>query len=502
MKKNKHSLIKLNTVTSLTFEILTILSGMIIPRYMLIYYGSSINGLVSSITQFLGFISLCEVGMGAVVPANLYKPLAQKDTYSISCIMKSARKFYQLIAFILLLYVMVLATILPVIRKEYSSLYIVSLLVIISLSTFAQYYFGIAYSLLLKADQKQYVIFIADSLAIVFNSVIVIFLISRGLSIHAVKLFSAIVFILRPLFLTYYVNKKYNLQKNVTYSLEPIKQKWNGLAQHFASTVQEKADIIILTFLSTLENVSVYSVYYMIVNGIRGFIYAATAGISASIGTMIGHDEYDELKKTFKYFEWTMHTISILLFSVTSCLIVPFVQIYTCGVKDYDYSAPSFALVLCMALSARCIQMPYNIVVQAANHFKQTQNSAIIEPLVNVLLSIVLVKRYGLIGIAIGTFVAMVYRVIYLAIYLTQNILRISIFDFIKQCGVDLVEAILIYIMSTFFKVSNDSYFLWSLHAIIILVIAVIICLVVNVLFYKSNMLVLKRKVQKKIGLF
>lgn len=43
------------------------------------YFGSELNGLVTSITQFLGFITLLEAGVGNVVQSSLYRPLAQKD---------------------------------------------------------------------------------------------------------------------------------------------------------------------------------------------------------------------------------------------------------------------------------------------------------------------------------------------------------------------------------------------------------------------------------------
>ncbi|NLA84082.1 MAG: sugar isomerase, partial [Clostridiales bacterium] len=55
----------------------------------------------------------------------------------------------------------------------------------------------------------------------------------------------------------------------------------------------------------------------------------------------------------------------------------------------------------------------------AAGHYKQTQMSAIIEMLLNIIISIALVFRWGLVGVAIGTFIAMAYRTCYLALYLS-----------------------------------------------------------------------------------
>ena len=64
----------LNSTSSLIYQLITIVCGFVLPRFFLTHYGSEVNGLVSSITQFLGFISLAECGVGAVVQSTLYKP--------------------------------------------------------------------------------------------------------------------------------------------------------------------------------------------------------------------------------------------------------------------------------------------------------------------------------------------------------------------------------------------------------------------------------------------
>lgn len=83
----------LNSASSLIYQMITIVCGFILPRFFLSFYGSAVNGLISSITQFLGFISLAECGVGAVVQSALYKPLANNDMQEVSKIMKSADRF-------------------------------------------------------------------------------------------------------------------------------------------------------------------------------------------------------------------------------------------------------------------------------------------------------------------------------------------------------------------------------------------------------------------------
>lgn len=56
-----------NTVASLLFQATTIVCGFVLPRVFLQHFGSEINGLVNSISQFLSVVAFLEFGVGAVV---------------------------------------------------------------------------------------------------------------------------------------------------------------------------------------------------------------------------------------------------------------------------------------------------------------------------------------------------------------------------------------------------------------------------------------------------
>jgi len=152
--------------------------------------------------------------------------------------------------------------------------------------------------------------------------------------------------------------------------------------------------------------------------------------------------------------------------------------------------------VLSMGAAVRCFQLPYNTVVQAALHFKETQKSAIIEPIINLLISIILVIKLGLVGVAIGTFISISYRTIYLANYLSKNIIKIDIKNTYNLFLVDVVSVIFMIIVTSFVKISSYDYFSWSLSAALIFTINIIITIIINLVFYKKYILkVLSRSV-------
>ena len=485
MQENK---LLLNTIASLANQIIAVICGLILPRAILGYYGSEVNGLLSSITQFLGLIAFMELGVGAVVQSAMYKPLAQNNNIELSEIMISARNFFRKVASIFLVYVIALTVIFPiVIDTRFEFIYTASLVIIISISSFAEYYFGIVNQLLLNADQRAYIPLLLRSCTQILNVAFCMILIYYGCSIQLVKLTTSICFMARPLIQWVYVRKKYQINYNIVLDNEPIKQKWNGLAQHLAAVVLDKTDVVVLTIFSTLQNVSIYSVYYLVVNNLRQLIVSGTVGIQALLGNMLATGEKDKLNDFFDSVEIVTHFIITLIFTACGCLLVPFVSVYTSGIHDANYIVPVFSALITLANAFYSFRNSYNMVIKAAGHYKETQNSAVIEVIINVVISLLLVARYGLIGVAIGTLIAMLYRTIYFVFYLRDNILYRSTKEFFKNLIVDTVFSIISVLCCSYFAHSVTTYMGWFLLAIKEVLICSVIGLIINMLVYRKR---------------
>ena len=483
-----------NTVTSLLFQVCTIICGFILPRMILGAFGSSVNGMVNSISQFLGVIGFLEMGVGSVIQSSLYKPLADKDDESISKIIVSGQKFFSRLATILLVYVCILMFTYPFFAKQgMGFLYTSTMIVILSISSFAQYYFGIVNSILLTADQKGYVSYIIQIITLILNTVFCVILINHGASLHLVKLTTSLIYVIRPLYLSYYVRKHYHINRKIKYTGEPIKQKWNGVAQHISAVILDGTDNIVLTIFAGLKAVSIYSVYNIIVAGVKQLLLSMTNGIQSLIGELIAKKEYDELNNIFGWVEWTIHTGTVFIFGVTALLIVPFVQIYTHGITD--------AALIVLANAGPCLRLPYNIVILAGGHYKQTQKCYIIAALLNIIISLVAVNKLGLIGVTMGTVVAMCYQTIWMAIYDSKNIIRWPFKNFMKQVAVDIVTIVLMssimFIMpiKSFFTLSSISYISWVVLAIKISIVSIIFICITNLICYKKYMIKLLGKI-------
>lgn len=489
----------LNTVSSLALQVVSVICGFILPRLILETFGSDVNGLVNSITQLLGVITLLDLGVGAVVQSALYKPLADNDTNMISKIYVSANKFFRRLAEILLVYVVLLMIFYPMlVNKSFGHMYTALLIAAICISSFAQYYFGIVNSLLLNADQRGYIQYVAQIITLILNTFACYIIIKLGASIQIVKLTTSLIFLLRPLFLVFYVKKHYSIDKKITYTEEPIKQKWNGMAQHFASYVLNGTDNIVLTMFSTLGNVSIYSVYNVVIIGVKNALLSVTNGFQSLIGEMLAKKETMKLNAFFGFVEWFLHTGTTLVFGCTGVLIVDFVRVYTYGINDADYIQPLFAVLITIANAGHCLRLPYNILILAAGHYKQTQSNYIIAMILNIVVSIATVKMWGLVGVAIGTLIAMAYQTVWMAKYDSKNIICWPFKNFLKQCGVDAITVIIASLATFKIPMLSVSYVSWFLLAIEAFGIWLIISIVINTIFYRERVLSIFIRVKRR----
>ena len=478
-----------NSLSAILSELVSIICGLILPRMILRTFGSSYNGLTSSITTFISYIVLLKSGIGGVTRAALYKPLAQKDSQKISGIVNATSKYMRKIAIIFLGFLTLYAVIYPfLVIDEFSWIFSASLIVIIGVTTFIQYYFVLAYQMLLKADQKEYITLLINSATMILNTVIAVIVMKMGANIHIVKLSSAIVHIFPPIILSIYIKKHYKIDKKVLPDNVALKQRWDSLAHAIAGFVHGNTDIVILTIFTNTLEISVYSVYNYIVLAIRKGITAITTGMEAAFGNIIANGENELLKKRFELYEWFVFTITSIIISTAIVMCLPFINIYTSGVHDVEYLRPTFCYIIIIAEFFYCVRIPYEDIVRAFGHYKQTRNAAIVEPIINILISVVLVTKFGMIGVAIGTLIAIIFRTLRYSIYVQKNLINRNLFNCVRPYIISIM-VISSTLFLTYFVLPDviDNYIYWGVWSSIIIILSVFFSLIFNYLFNKRQ---------------
>ena len=484
---NNTVLVKRNIVTTVILQIVTIICGFILPKLILSYFGSEVYGLTSSITQFLNYIQLLEGGLTGVIMAALYKPLAENDTKKVSGVVKATEVFFRKIGIIYIIYVVLLSIIYPIIVKtSFSYIYVLTLVIIIGISSFIQYFFSLTYRILINADRKGYIVSIANIVFLLLNLGLTIIAFKIYPEIHLIKFINAVSFTVQPIIFTLYVEKNYKIDKSVDPDKTALKQRWDGFGQNIAFFIHSNTDIVILTFFS-LGQVSVYAVYSMIVSAIKNLINAIASAIAPSMGNVLVSQSHENKNRVFDNFEFIIGIITTTMFTCCMLLILPFVKVYTANINDANYIQPIFAVLLCVAEAVYCLRAPYISVAYSSGHFKQTTKYAYIEAGLNIVISLVLVSHLGLVGVAIGTLVSMIYRMTAHIVYLKNNILDRTIIKAIKNLVPFIVSSTASTLIVSFFvKIDVSGYFSWCIFAVLVCIIVVTLQIVSMLMFRRS----------------
>ena len=446
-------------------------------------------GLTESITNFLGFIVLLEAGFGPVVKVVLYKALAKKNSNQVERILKTSERFFRRIAIFFLFYVLGLTILYPSISgSNFDYVFTATLVLIMAVSVFAEYFFGITYRLFLQSDQKTYVTNAIQIITMLLNLCLIAVAVKCGAGVIVVKIITSIVYVLRPILQNIYVKRKYKISLDGVKANYKIEQKWDALIHHVAFMIHSKTDIVILTLMSSLKNVAIYSVYALILNGVKSIVSVIADSFSAAFGDMIAKAEKDTLRKRFNVYETMFMTISAVVYSGTLMLITPFVIVYTLNINDADYIQPIFGVLLTISIYLLTVRQPYNELIKAAGSFKQTRRGASVEAIVNIVLSIIMVWQFGLVGVAIGTLVAMLIRTIEFIYYANRHILDRNIWVNVRKIVVVIFETMGVILISRFIPMPEmNSYLNWILYAIEIMAVSVVMILPLNYLLYKND---------------
>lgn len=485
--KNKATL--LNMVSGLLLQLCTLISGFILPKIILAYFGSEVNGLVSSLNQFLSYITLVEGGISGVIVANLYKPLVEKDNEKLSSILVTADKFYKKIGYLFVGYSIALAVLYPVIFKtEFGFGYVSSLTLILSLNLLIQYMFSLTLKSILNADKKGYIVSFTQMVITIANILLALISVAIYPSIHILKLISGSLFVLQPIIFNRYVNKTYLVNWNTKTDNSLIKERWNGFAINLAAFIHNSTDITVLTIFTNLKTVSIYSVYCLVSNGLKQLVNACLTGIAHTVGQAYARRDFDEVNKKMDVYEYIVFILVFFFFTVAALLITPFVQIYTKGITDTNYYQPTFGVLLVLSEALYLLKLPHMNLSYSANKFKKITIPAFIEAGLNIVISVILVSKFGLIGVTIGTIVGMTYRTVF-HVYFTSKLIPRPQTIFYKKFFLFSVTAVMGFLLCyKLIPISNISVLGWIIHAVIYSSIIGGMYLLISLVFFRNEL--------------
>jgi len=392
-------------------KILTLILGFISRTVFIYTLGATYLGINGLFTNILSILSFAELGIGVAMNFSLYKPVADNDLEKIKALMNLYKHAYRYVAFIIAGIGLVLTPFLKYIIKDPGSISIneITIYYLIYLFNTVSTYFVVYKYSLINAEQKNY---IQSNIQVITTMVttafqIIVLLVFKNFLLYLLT--ASVIQLVQKIFINVYLNKMYpflldkNVKKLSKEESAPIKQNIKALIFHKIGdmSVHQTDNILISAFIN-ITTVGLVSNYLLIITSIDGFISIIFNSIISSFGNLIATEDLEKQYKYFKIYRFIgfwVYGFATIAFII---LLNPFIELWI-GSKMVIANIVVYLIIVDYYFKGERIIV--NNFKTAAGVFDPDKYISIIQAIVNLVLSIVLVKLIGLPGIYIGTIV-------------------------------------------------------------------------------------------------
>ena len=474
-----------NSLSTALYQIVVMLVGFVTPRVILQFYGSELNGLVSSINQFITYFSLIEAGIAGAATFSLYKPLAENDHDGVSAIVSATKKFYNQSGMLFVGLVALMAATYPfLVKTEDLSVPAVAILVLaLGAKGFLEFFTLAKYRVILTADQKTFVISNASSVYIILQMIIIVVLAMLRVNIVAVYSVAILALWTRSFLLRRYVRRNYPY---INYKAKPnvhaLDQRWDALFLQVLGAAQTGAPVLLATVFTSLTEVSIYSIYNMVFTGINGVLSIFVNGLSSGFGDVIARKETKTLQHSYKDFEFIYYIIITIVYTVAAVMLLPFIRLYTRGITDANYIQPIIALLFVVNGLLYNLKTPQGMLVIAAGMFKETRYRSLAQALIIVVGGAILAPFFGLVGILIASCLSNLYRVIDLLFFVPHRITKLRVWLTLKRMLLSVALCTLLPPLVGLIPFDQQGFIYWIGQAIVVTILVGGVVVLINYL--------------------
>ena len=444
--------------------VVTYFFGFIMRTAVIIILGENYAGIGGLFANILGVLSFAELGIGTAMNYSLYRPIASNNTEKIKSLMKFYKKAYSTVAFVIAVSGLMLLPFLKYLVNDPGEVGDIRLYYVIYLfTTVTSYFVSYKYSYV-NAKQDNYVVSIVGMVSSSLTYIFQIFVLILTKQFFLYLVFGAIVDLIQKGWISCYLNKRYpilcekNAKKLEKKELMIIKDNTKALVIHKVGDVcVHQTDNIIISSFINLVTVGRVTYYSYFISAMHQVLCVALNSVVGTLGNAISEVSKEKQYSIFKIYRFAAFWIYGL---TTVGLYFMISKIITFLVGDgvmLPRAVTGLMLIDYYMLGQRAA---LNNMKMAGGIFAQDQYISIVQAIVNLVMSVILVTRVGLIGVYIGT--------------VTQGLIA------------SLVRPIIVY--PYLFKKSPLSYFKDSLIYACVVMCALSICTWIDAFFVNNNL--------------
>ena len=430
-----------NSAISLLGQIIAILLSFISRKVFIQYLGVELLGLKSTFTSILSTFSLAELGFQQVIVFHLYGALAKGDKEQINSLVNIYKLVYRCIGCFFVVAALCCTPFLQCFLSDIEATNTVRVYFLIQALTGACTYFLAYKRNLLYADQNSYISGLIDAVmdtAGTLISIAVSVLTGNYLLFLLVNLAKTY---LSNLFVHIVCTKKYpylhsektdwHLLKKIASSLKDV------VLERMAGYIYSSTDnLLISAFISTIQ-VGFLNNYTMIISHVKNLMKSLSAPLIPALGNKVALEQGSKQQmETFRLLEQVYFWLTGLAVVPVYVLADYFIDIYL----GAEFIIPtSLLFLMCVDLYVHINQDSCLSFLTANGLFRKRRNNSIGGAIINIVVSLLLIKPFGIAGILAGTAVSQVYywaarSVVALRDCLHQSGKTIAIY-WLKQAG-------------------------------------------------------------------
>ena len=487
-----------NIVTGFVGQFIVIILGLILPRLFIDSYGSDLNGLLSTITQIFAYMALLEAGIGTASQNALYKSFQEKNKTEISEIISSTKEYFKRFTEIYALGVILLSLGLPFLLKTNVDPIIIFFIVLLEgMSGVVSFYFVETIVILLNVDGKSYVNNTINLLNKIIGCIAKIVMIILGLNIVILQLVYFLIIILKVVFYKIYFRKKYNWIKSTKNAKKlKLKDKNSYILTEICWTIFSSTDMIVLSIFVSTEMSSVYGIYSMIFTNISLLINAVYMSIIYVLGYTY-HESIEKYTVVHDAYNSIFIGFTTVLMSVCYVLTIPFVELYTCGVTDVNYIYPSLPIMFCLIQLLSWSRYVSGNLTGIAGYAKKTSYISLVEALINLSLSIVLVKKLGIVGVTLATVIALPVKVMWCTYVADKKVIHRSYWKSLSIIGVNFLFFFAVVFVSHMYRPIINTYSQFLIWGVLLTALFSVMGMGLNIIVNRECWQVVRRYILK-----
>ena len=386
--------------------------GFVLRTVFIMKLDATLLGVNALYTGVLTMLSLAELGIGTALNFSLYAPVANKDYEKIKSYMQFYKNAYRVIAGIVAGLGILLIPFLKFFIKNPGNYEITELTVyylIFLFNTVSTYFVAYKYSLV-NAEQKNYIQTNVLTVTKLVTTILQIVVLLTTANFLFYLLTAAFVELVQKIYVSYYLNRRYPYLKDKNIiplgkeERNEIVYKTKALVCHKVGDVARlQTDSIIITSFIQVSVAGIVDNYTMVINSISNFVNIIFNSVISSFGNLIATESKEKQYEMFRVYRFVANWIYGLSAVGFFMLLSPLVYLWLGEEWMLGGSVIGFILIDYYFKGDRIVLSNFKT---AAGVFEQDKYLALIQGVVNLIISIALVQKMGLAGIYIGTIVS------------------------------------------------------------------------------------------------